>query len=704
MSKRSRKGNTRPLALNLATLSGIYAYMYCMMASSAMLEMPILGGALYMCGQAAMVLYSICTPPLRDYYSVNLRTWSAVISGLMLLLNAALLVFYPIRLEDARVWLLLGVVLLMLLRSALGKKLIRVSVTRGMPEKRFLTLYIGSHVICVLGAAAVLFSCLSMVTAAQLCGGFALVSALEAYGQLKDRAEQRVLLEPVSPQSYFNLRERIGKINAFTSYEALSACIMVALEITLVLMYTFLSVTGEQLLTCMLLSVGCTLLAQEAADFVLRRRERRQRSDPTVMMLIGLFLWMYSLVLFGRTMESGTPQSPEAYFSLILCSLGVSVCLTVLMRMERTMVQVARFSAGNELGGYHQMRRAGTELATLVGEMIALCALTILSFAAGKNLPHNAPEFAARFQPLLVIPAMLAVIGALLGAFRFPLSQRYMDKLGRFLQLKQEGNENPALEKQLEKVVVKPHRQPFFINTLKAVLRPFFRHTLQGTENIIEDVDNPLVFLCNHGEIYGPVAAVLNIPVPIRPWTISEITVDKDEMASYVYKYTIKRQKWLPEFLKMPIAKMIGPLSVWAMGCLESIPVYRNKPRDLMNTFRMSVEALQAGDNLLIFPENPNAVAQGHGYERQGLGELFTGFEMLAPIYYNKTGKCLRFIPAFAHQKMRTLTFAPIITFDPNNEPNAERERIVSYLQETMREMYETEEAKYQQKIKKEHN
>lgn len=105
------------------------------------------------------------------------------------------------------------------------------------------------------------------------------------------------------------------------------------------------------------------------------------------MMLIGLFLWMYSLVLFGRTMESGTPQSPEAYFSLILCSLGVSVCLTVLMRMERTMVQVARFSAGNELGGYHQMRRAGTELATLVGEMIALCALTILSFAAGKNLP-----------------------------------------------------------------------------------------------------------------------------------------------------------------------------------------------------------------------------------------------------------------------------------------------------------------------------
>ncbi len=701
MPKGSRK-NMRPMALNLATLSGVYAYMFCMMTSSALMEMPILGGAIYMCGQAAMVLLSICTPPLKYFYSANLRNWTAVITGVMLLLNSTLLVFYPIQVEDARVWVLLAVVLLMLLRSALGKRLIRISIQRDMPEKRFVTLYVGTHLLCTLGAGVVLFLCLPGLPAAQLLGGFALVSALEAYGQLKDRAEQRVLLEPVSPESYFNLRERIGKVNAYTSYEVLSACVMVALEITLVLMYTFLAVTGEQLLTCMLLSVGCTLLAQEAVDFVLRRRERRQRSDPTALMLIALFLWLYSLVLFGRAMESGAPQSPEAYFSLILCSVGVSVCLTVLMRMERTMVQVAKFSAGSELGGYRQMRRAGTELATLCGEMIVLCALTILSFAAGKNLPRNGAEFAARFQPLLVIPAAIAVLGAVLGTLRFPLSQRYMDKLSRFLQLKQEGEENPALEKQLEKVVVKSHRQPFFINAVKACLRPFFRHTLQGTENIVEDVNNPLVFLCNHGEIYGPVAAVLNIPVPIRPWTISEITVDKDEMAEYVYKYTIKRQRWLPECLKMPIAKLIGPISVWAMGCLESIPVFRNKPRDLMNTFRMSVEALQAGDNLLIFPENPNAVAQDHGYERQGIGELFSGFEMLAPIYYNKTGKCLRFVPAFAHQKMRTLTFAPIITFDPNNEPNAERERIVTYLQDTMREMYETEESKYQKKKSRE--
>ena len=51
-------------------------------------------------------------------------------------------------------------------------------------------------------------------------------------------------------------------------------------------------------------------------------------------------------------MESRAPQSPEAYFSLILCSMGVTLCLTVLMRMERTMIQVVEFSAGNDQGGY----------------------------------------------------------------------------------------------------------------------------------------------------------------------------------------------------------------------------------------------------------------------------------------------------------------------------------------------------------------
>ena len=189
---------------------------------------------------------------------------------------------------------------------------------------------------------------------------------------------------------------------------------------------------------------------------------------------------------------------------------------------------------------------------------------------------------------------------------------------------------------------------------------------------------------------------MLYIPVPIRPWVISEISIDPEEMAQYVYQFTISRQRWLPEKLKMPIARLIGPISVWAMNQLESIPVYRNKPSQLMTTFRQSVEAMQAGDNLLIFPENPNAREENHGYERSGVGELFSGFTMLAQIYYHRTGKRCRFLPMFAHKNMRTMTFAPPITFDPDNDPMIERDRIVGYVTEQMTRISREEDAKWE--------
>lgn len=273
-----------------------------------------------------------------------------------------------------------------------------------------------------------------------------------------------------------------------------------------------------------------------------------------------------------------------------------------------------------------------------------------------------------------------------------------MDKLQRFLHLKEEGGDNPALEKQLETVVIKRHRYPIGTRLVMALLRPFYRHKLQGTENIVQDENNPIVFLCNHGEVYGPVVCMLYIPVPIRPWTISEMSIDPEEVSEYLYRYTIGPIQWLPEKVKHWITHIIGPVSVWAMNQVECVPVFRNKPSKLMQTFRLSVEAMEAGDNLLIFPENPNAIEDGKGYELGGLGPLFSGFAMLAQIYYNRTGKCCRFLPMYAHKKQRTMTFAPPITYDPNNDPMAERDRIVQYADSQMRRIAEEEEAKWQAK------
>jgi len=177
---------------------------------------------------------------------------------------------------------------------------------------------------------------------------------------------------------------------------------------------------------------------------------------------------------------------------------------------------------------------------------------------------------------------------------------------------------------------------------------------------------------------------------------MSELTQEPLEVAQYVYKWSISPIKWLGR-AGWWLARLIGPVAVWAMRQFEAIPVYRNKPRELMTTFRRSVEAMEAGDNLLIFPENPDAIA-GEGYAHGKMGELFRGFPMLAQVYFNRTGKRCRFLPMYAHQGSRTLSFGTPILYDPDNDAIAERDRIVEEAQKQMEALYQREETIYREK------
>ena len=96
---------------------------------------------------------------------------------------------------------------------------------------------------------------------------------------------------------------------------------------------------------------------------------------------------------------------------------------------------------------------------------------------------------------------------------------------------------------------------------------------------------------------------------------------------------------------KQRVARFLATNTMKLMQAVKSIPVFRHKPRELMTTFRKSVEALQQGANLLIFPEDPDTDPNSPGYKSGRPPTLFRGFPMLAQIYYNRTGKRCRFLP-----------------------------------------------------------
>lgn len=211
------------------------------------------------------------------------------------------------------------------------------------------------------------------------------------------------------------------------------------------------------------------------------------------------------------------------------------------------------------------------------------------------------------------------------------------------------------------------------------ILRPFNRHRMIGLDHIRTNPDNPIVFLGNHAEIYGPIASALCFPVPVRFWVISRMMFRKRDVRAYLYENTFSKKTFLPVFVRRFLAWYLGWLSVNIMNALRAIPVYRDSPAKLRQTLRMSVEALSEGDNLMIFPEHPEGK-----YEKSGISEFSPGFVMLAEAWWKKSGKKLRILPVFANREERTFTFGEEIVYEPENGFASEQERILKESREQM--------------------
>ena len=132
------------------------------------------------------------------------------------------------------------------------------------------------------------------------------------------------------------------------------------------------------------------------------------------------------------------------------------------------------------------------------------------------------------------------------------------------------------------------------------------------------------------------------------------------------------------------LANIVAWLSVCVMNQLEAIPVYRDSPLKLRETIRISIEAMEAGDNLLIFPETQEENVK---YNLKGIGKISPGFLMLAEAYWKKTHKKMRFMPMYANQEERTLTFGQILQYEPENGFRKEQERIIADAEKQIRDM-----------------
>lgn len=232
----------------------------------------------------------------------------------------------------------------------------------------------------------------------------------------------------------------------------------------------------------------------------------------------------------------------------------------------------------------------------------------------------------------------------------------------------------------------------FWIVFVLAVIfvKPFFRCKVKGKENIKNK--DAKVFIANHYEIYGPLAMFLKFPYKFRPWVIDKMLdpkAIKHQMGLGIYSH----YKKVPMWMKKIVVNLAGGLMIFVLRRAKAISVSRENARANIKTMSESIETLNKNTNILIFPE--------YRYVEKGVGDFQTGFEHLGKYYYQKTKKCIEFYPVFISMQNKEMYIGESVTYNPDNDANHEKERIVTFLHSSMKNMFEENEMKNPPKKRK---
>ena len=193
------------------------------------------------------------------------------------------------------------------------------------------------------------------------------------------------------------------------------------------------------------------------------------------------------------------------------------------------------------------------------------------------------------------------------------------------------------------------------------------KYTLYGTEKLPAE---PCVLVGNHAQMYGPIASELYLPRAHYIWCVGEM-MDRKEVPAYAYKdfWSMKPKavRWFYRLLSYAIAR----LSEYVFNHAHTIPV-RHDVR-VMTTIRRSMEKLQEGADIVIFPEKNEPY-------NSILCAFQENFTDLARLYYRKTGKVLSFVPMYTAPALSSVHFGEPVRYDPEAPAEEERKRVCGAL------------------------
>ena len=203
---------------------------------------------------------------------------------------------------------------------------------------------------------------------------------------------------------------------------------------------------------------------------------------------------------------------------------------------------------------------------------------------------------------------------------------------------------------------------------IKAMVRLFYGKTaVVGAEHL---PGGPCIVVGNHCQMDGPIACELDFPGQHWTWCAGEMMHWKD-VPDYAFRdFWSAKPKAVRWFFRI-LSYLITPLSVCVFNNANCIGVYHDSR--IISTFRETVEKLQAGANVIIFPETDPPV-------NNILSTFQDRFVTVAKQYVKRSGKPISFVPLYLAPALRTMYLGEPVAFDPEAPTREECKRVCGIL------------------------
>ena len=198
--------------------------------------------------------------------------------------------------------------------------------------------------------------------------------------------------------------------------------------------------------------------------------------------------------------------------------------------------------------------------------------------------------------------------------------------------------------------------------------RPFIRLVVGRWSVQAPPPEGPTVFVCSHGDMAGPLATQCWLPFPTRPWVLP-VFLSREECRRQYRDYTFTQRFGLPRPAAALLAWAVSGYASALVRSVGAIPVYRGSAR-LKETFRRTVEALQAGDPVIVFPDVDYTDRSGD------MGEIYDGFLLIDRFWQRVSDTPLDFVPLRLDRRARRIAAGEAVRFDRTAPRQGETVRV----------------------------